>query len=110
MSNITITVSAPELVAVLEKLVGVLSSDPVTKPEAAKLEPANVVKPEPTGIDKPTELSIEDVRSLLMQLKQQKGAPAVREILNAFGVKSVPDIPEAIFKDVIKIANEKLGV
>ena len=71
---------------------------PAPEPEA----PKPVEKPEEAPpLQEVPKVDLEVVRATLNGLKQDKGATAVRELLEKFGVKRVPDIPEDKYDELM---------
>lgn len=54
-------------------------------------------------------LSADDIRNLLMKVKDDKGADAARGILKELGVAAIAQIPEKDFEKTVKLA-AKVGV
>ena len=90
------------------------------EPKQPELQP-DLPAPEPAPVEEPEEapplqeipcLDLETVRATLNALKQDKGAGAVRDLLESFGVKRVPDIPEDKYDalmDAVKQIYDKEG-
>ena len=68
-----------------------LQEVPVTTPEPVKTEPV---------------ADLETVRGLLNRVKNEKGADVVRALLEKFGVKRVPDLPEEKYGELLEAATE----
>lgn len=49
------------------------------------------------------ELTADDIREMLMSVKEKKGADAARSILTAVGVKTIASIPEKDYDKVAKL-------
>lgn len=95
------------------------------KPKAEKEEPKAKAKPEADEDDfedetesadeddfeeeAPSKLSADDIRALLMKVKDEKGADAARGILKELGVSAIAQIPEKDFDKTVKLA-AKAGV
>ena len=68
-----------------------LQEVPVTTPEPVKTEPV---------------ADLETVRGLLNRVKNERGADVVRALLEKFGVKRVPDLPEEKYGELLEAATE----
>ena len=69
-----------------------------------KVEDIPVLEPDLPPLQEIPKPDLEAVRSVMNNLKNEKGIETVKKLLSRFGVKRVPDIPENQYEAVLEAA------
>lgn len=90
----------------LENSHDTMEKTPVENPEP--VEKPNVSEPEKTPSENVKNPSLADVRAALISLREKKGHAATKALLETFGCEKAPDLPENVYADVIRKAEEEM--
>ncbi len=122
MNNITITISAPELVeamqaltvalqagqvkpAQVEQVIEKLEQEVKPAPKSKKADKPAEPTPEPAPETKPTaSVSLDDVRIVLGNLSQSGRQDEVKQLISSFGVTKLSEIPTEKYAELLAAA------
>jgi hypothetical protein len=122
LNNITITISAPELVeamqaltvalqagqvkpAQVEQVIEKLEQEVKPAPKSKKADKPAEPTPEPAPETKPTaSVSLDDVRIVLGNLSQSGRQDEVKQLISSFGVTKLSEIPTEKYAELLAAA------